>query len=416
MKQETIVKCTKILVPTFAVIGVSIFATKFIKEVKAQVAFLNEQLESKDEEITALIEELNKSKAILDKEKKEHQNTMEQYKSAVFDDIDENGEEVDSPELEEMRKRFARGPIETNDEGLIYKPTLNAVKSRNSHHSDLLANMSPSQRIRAERAAEYEMEDELEDPSPRQEPKIVEKHNAWEENKVYEADDELKFPDDENAEYYRSVEKLQKEGIEVDGMRYEPNSPAALQAYKNMVLVDYDEDDMEMAKEAVNSYELKYDMEDPKEVVAILDNLFSFNHIKATNEYDQNVIDEMTSRRKDFFGENSKYVNDITFAEVIIYFVEKLQFDFGYSNAQWAYEIICNLGLLREDLDRNGVMSIINSVMHNDFYGPDGFGIFGIKNTEQGYSVSGEKGRMWDQYNSYSQRLLDMEEDLDGEY
>lgn len=234
-------------------------------------------------------------------------------------------------------------------------------------------------------------------------------YNAWKDNPVYEAGETLIYPEEDEP-----INKVKENEVEVGSMRYDVNSDEAFEAYKKMVLIDYVEDDFEMAHDAASLYCLKYEFteEDQEALSTVLDALFSIDGIEATNEYDENIISDMLDARIQFFGtDDSRFTQSISFAEVIIYWCRKIEFNFGYSLSQWAWEIINNLELLRDETDGAKLQETIAKVMTNEFYASSGFGLFGLKSSEPGFTQVGMNGRMNDQFNTYMQRLSEYEND-----
>lgn len=221
------------------------------------------------------------------------------------------------------------------------------------------------------------------------------------------------FPGDKpvNDVEFKEEEKTsnqETEQVEVEDMRYDKNSVEALEAYKNLLLVDYQEDDIEIAEEAADTFQLKYPLEekDVNVLQQVLDRLFDFEISGAVNEFDANVLQDMLDRRIQFFGtDKSIYTQSVSFAEVIIYWCGKIDFDYNYSLAQWAWLLINNLGLLRPGTETEEIHRIIDDVMTNNFFLDGQFGLFGLTNDEKGYGRTGHKGRMFDQFNSFIDRL-----------
>lgn len=139
-------------------------------------------------------------------------------------------------------------------------------------------------------------------------------------------------------------------------LRYEPNSEEALLQYKNMVISDYDED---------------------PEMWGILDKLFDYAY-SPRNEEDANIVRNITEERIGFFGPDSRWNDYVTFTELLVYYANKLTWDFNTPIVGGMKVILDSIEL---DMTSGDIQidKTISDLTKHDFVSKDErYGLFGL--------------------------------------
>lgn len=153
-------------------------------------------------------------------------------------------------------------------------------------------------------------------------------------------------------------ESYDEEG-DVDVLKYDKNSPQALEQYKNMMLAEFDR------------------MGDSRKVMMRL-----FDHpFSPTNELDERIIDHIYEDRENFFGENSIFNDDSTIAELLLYFATLADFDIDGGIEYWVNQFIAQLGIW-SGMGENMLEMIIEDLVNHKFINQDTHGMFGLESYE----------------------------------
>lgn len=153
--------------------------------------------------------------------------------------------------------------------------------------------------------------------------------------------------------YYR-----EEEGVE--DLRHNPNSIQAINQYKEMLAAE---------------------IRDEK-VLATLWPLWD-ESFKPKSKKDRILRDTLLFDRIDFFGENSVFVNDVSFAEVVLYYAEKAKYDVNYDMELTTKAWLFHLGLSAR-AGAYTVDKVVRDAVNHDILTPDGlYTMFGLD--EDGY-------------------------------
>lgn len=171
----------------------------------------------------------------------------------------------------------------------------------------------------------------------------------------YHEDEEIEEVEDEDEEEDVVIGYLEDEK-EGEILRHEPNSKEALAQFKAMVLSDYEEN------------ETLWD---------ILNKLWGYSY-NPRNTADATVKKHLFEAREEFFGEDSKWNEQITFAEVVIFFGNKLAWDFDVDIIGCTKIIVDAIELDGTSGDTKITNTIADLVSH-DFVSKDQrYGLFGL--------------------------------------
>lgn len=309
--------------------GIYVVVKKVIKEVRAEVDAIRAENADLSDELDVAKKDNENLNTVININEAEIVTLKTNLQSAVFDDVDvsENGELIKDPELERMAKR------------------LNA-------HLDEKTSASVTKSVT---------------------------HNIWEERPSIPVTDEEDVP---LSRFEKPEEKVLEEK-EVTEMRYDPNSLEAWEAYRNMSLADL-RNDSRMFIVNARQYGIEAEMDFDNVRNTMID-LFQISVPYIANEYDENIAIEIVESRRQFFGDDSVYTqgDGVSFAEVMLYFAERLEVD---------YEIplFLSLTLFLDNLDFNNptygiedINATVFSVIEHRFVfnRPDGsttFGMFGL--------------------------------------
>lgn len=162
------------------------------------------------------------------------------------------------------------------------------------------------------------------------------------------------------TEYYHIV-KLMEENIyeELEDLRHDINSDAALEQYKAMRLSEIQESDWRVA-------------------------LFRLFNIRFTpsSEMDDNLRIHAMEEREQFFGMDSIWYSEVTIAEVILHFAELMSLDFGESVDYYAEELVRNCGFTG-NMPLSELTKFASLLENHDLYTENGFGMFGLRPSQQ---------------------------------
>lgn len=206
--------------------------------------------------------------------------------------------------------------------------------------------------------------------------------------------DELFLTEEDDREWNR-FRRWSKEELET--LRYDKNSPEALEQYKAMCLADVINDD---------SYK-------------IMMMLFEIP-FKSFNEKD-NAGDNIQDKRYEFFGDDSVYSEEKTVAELFLYMASLLEFDLDYDTDRSIKMFIRNLGWSDIHPSDYELVDMCDKLMQFEYWSPvsGDFGIFGLADDERD---DGTKMTLWiEQYWAYTaveleiNELEDYDDDFDPE-
>ena len=355
MNEKTIATIIKVSIPSIIAIGAGIFVVKVVKEYKKQYSELKDELDETNEILSQTVNIMDMQEAemkeVIYVREDEIENLKEAIRSATFDDVDYTGKFTPNDELEEMRKRTMR-----------------------------------SLEVAKEQRAE----------------KVVK--NIFHDDSVVKFD----IPLDGSR---REISEKMIEGKK-DAMRYDINSNEAMDAFINLAVSDWEDETQEFINETTALYHLDDENRSLKKesIIEALRSLFQFTLPGSVNEYDENIIVDMLEQRRQFFTGASEFSNHISYAELIIYWVNKVNFDMGGSYLAFADYFMAELGIWSAQ-DEEALASNFEKVMTHELWNDDKFGMFGLTSSEVAYGRSGENGRFMNQYNSFIQRLVNFEDD-----
>lgn len=105
--------------------------------------------------------------------------------------------------------------------------------------------------------------------------------------------------------------------------------------------------------------------------------LYDMPYVPTTDD-DETVMQNLIEERMNFFGQDEEISKKATMAELLIWFAEKLDYDWGGGVEHWLTSMLKHLGLdYRRDW--NDFTTTMNSISHHEFISPvDGMpGMFG---------------------------------------
>lgn len=138
----------------------------------------------------------------------------------------------------------------------------------------------------------------------------------------------------------------------------DPNSASALHQYKNMLMADF--------RTTVDE-------------VKVLQNLLFEEEFIMNNPNDDLVYEAILDDRKEFFGDDSVHCGAVTWAELILYYANRINYDIGGGVPRWCVYIIGNLGITPNHND-DDLALILRAVSEHAFvnYDTGYFGMFGL--------------------------------------
>lgn len=161
---------------------------------------------------------------------------------------------------------------------------------------------------------------------------------------------------EEKAKGYSSLSELKKDEEE-NKLRYEPNSNEALEQFINMELAEWNVQDYTRAR---------------------MFDLFSFPLI-TDNEGDLRTISQIADYRADFFGIESKWNGEVTFADLILHYARHTDYNYGHGIRHWVEHILEVSGL--DDAEEpSEIKNIISGLNQHNYYNHamDTYTLFGL--------------------------------------
>lgn len=162
------------------------------------------------------------------------------------------------------------------------------------------------------------------------------------------------------GDYLKGLEELKakeeyiatlKGDVELDMLKYDKDSYDALNQFKDLLLIDFEPESDEYQ---------------------ILSLLLEIN-VLLDAPGDETTHAHIAERRKQFFGEDSIWVNDWTWGEVLIYYASRASYDLQeYSYMEYVEDWIRDYGLDPFEDDVNGLTTDLNSNAY-DYNGIFGF-------------------------------------------
>ena len=200
-------------------------------------------------------------------------------------------------------------------------------------------------------------------------------------DKAFENDEETEEPFfvDKQGSVYLDREELGQ-------MRYPANSPEAVEQYKNFILADVEEHTRERT---------------------LVNEMFDYIYV-PTREFDENAVNEMVSRRIDFFGDDRDDVptnpSDVTIAEIMIYYAEKLNWDYDWDiqSVIHGFTIVVDHYLTNDMKDLSEVAEAINT---NMLITDDYMGLFLLEKEYKHRYVTDEQFGLWSQMQNLDEEM-----------
>lgn len=170
--------------------------------------------------------------------------------------------------------------------------------------------------------------------------------------------------EDNNGNTYESKEDL-------GTMRFEANSPEALEQYKHFLLSDI-EPEFKMMRSMEDLFEFKY---------------------TPTRDLDDVPTAEMAARRYEFFGEEGPVSEDeITIAEVFMYYAEKIQWNYDLTYAHILTNMINNFQHLGSSMEDSA-----DRLNDNRLADGETVGVFGLDSAYTGRYLNDNEFGLWAQ-------------------
>lgn len=139
-------------------------------------------------------------------------------------------------------------------------------------------------------------------------------------------------------------------------LRHDPNSQAAIDQYKLMIMSDFESDP---------------DLYDT--LLKTWDEIFA-----PVNERDETIMLHIWDERCRFFGEDSIYSEGATMAELFIFYANKLSYDYDVDPIYALRNIFFNLDI-NDTTGETEIGDVMRQITHHDFVnGQNLYGIFGI--------------------------------------
>ena len=183
--------------------------------------------------------------------------------------------------------------------------------------------------------------------------KIIAEKEMSEADLVIDKVSEESFVIDISLEEEPNVEE--EEGIMHMRKGTDPNSLSALEQYINLKLADYINEDQEMLLE-----------------------LFKYK-FEAHNVADRVLSEAICDDRELFFGPRSRHIHDITWADLIIHYIDKIHFHLGDEPNRMAAYIIGNLDISMGSNEFE-IRDTLEEVASHTYINKDTglFGLFGV--------------------------------------
>ena len=139
-------------------------------------------------------------------------------------------------------------------------------------------------------------------------------------------------------------------------LRHDPNSQAAIDQYKLMIMSDF-ENDPDTYDTLLKTWEESF---------------------KPINERDETVMLHIWEERCRFFGEDSMHSEQTTMAELFIFYANKLSYDYDVPPLYGLKSIFYVLGI-NDTTGETEISNVMRQIIHHDFVNRDNmYGIFGI--------------------------------------
>lgn len=146
----------------------------------------------------------------------------------------------------------------------------------------------------------------------------------------------------------------------VDTLRYDANSEEAYDQYAAMIMSDYEID---------------------PDVHETLKKLFNYT-ISVYNRRDSIVRENIIEDRTRFFGKDSRFIMDMTMAELVIFYADKLSDDIGMDIVD-AMRIILDAIELTPDRPNDVYEATVSDLTTHNYWNSDmRYGLFGIQEEE----------------------------------
>ena len=197
------------------------------------------------------------------------------------------------------------------------------------------------------------------------------------------------FEDDLSDETpFIEEEEYLKEEKEVEELRFPPNSKEALDQFINMKLAEF---------------------EKGSELEKILVRLFTIP-FRPTNPSDKATWDLLVEERREFFGPSS-HNNNVTIAELILYYANYLDFDLSGGIASWTAQLVYNLEL-SSGIGSATLDSLVDSLTRHILTNDNGYGMFSLNDEEYHDMLNDGSNRATTyvtfmmQYNTYLKKCM----------
>lgn len=202
------------------------------------------------------------------------------------------------------------------------------------------------------------------DEEERSEEEIVKATHEEEAWKAYIAEEEAHQPAAKKVEEKRQPvlsTKVYNITRGVDTLRYDANSEEAFEQYKAMMLSDYELD---------------------PDVHEVVGRMFAYT-IGCVNRRDMIIRERILEDRTRFFGKDSRFITDITIAEVFIFYADKLNDDIGMDIIE-AMRILLDATDITIDSDNEQIEAAASDLSSHCFWNYDGtrYGLFGLLEEE----------------------------------
>lgn len=178
---------------------------------------------------------------------------------------------------------------------------------------------------------------------------------------IEEMDDDFEDDEDETEDDLLSVYNIGEEEDKV--LRYEPNSLEALNQFKRMELAGWSPTSVEHST---------------------LMRLFDFPFV-PTIDGDVLLMERLIENRANFFGWNSRWTNEVSFADVILYYAKQTEFNIGEDVGYWVRLFLFDFNDFENIKSSREMDELIDSLNSHKHYNKsmNSYGLFGL--SAQGY-------------------------------
>lgn len=170
--------------------------------------------------------------------------------------------------------------------------------------------------------------------------------------------------DEEEEEVYQDYTESFDEEPQVEEeeeMRHDPRSQEAMDQYINMRLAEF--------KDAVSD-----------KIYKQMVDLFSIP-VTFGNEMDQTILDQLKVEREEFFGGTvPEITNNVSFAELILYLSEQLDYQIDGGVVGWSLDLLGNLDIQTHSASRYRQIAV--ALRDQAFSSKHGYGIFALNDSE----------------------------------